>query len=281
MASRMPVSPVAVRRLLTEVEASGRGEHFLAVGGAAELAPVLRRQFLDCGAEPAAVRLADPEGADVYVHVLAGRPTEKDEAALRRAAGARVPIIAVVAGRAAASDAIPYVLATDVVRVRAGEGFPLAAIARAIAARLEEDGAPLAAHVPLLREAVSERLVSAFARKNGLVAAAVWIRGADLPVLALNQLRLVLRIAQLHGREDARERLPELAAAVGAGVGLRRLAREAADTVPAAGWAVRVVVAYGGTRVLGAAARKRFELAGGAEDRAATRRPAGAVPAEP
>ena len=59
-------------------------------------------------------------------------------------------------------------LATDVVWVGAGQAFPLEAIARAIAARLGERGAPLAARVPLLREAVSEQLVASFARKNGL-----------------------------------------------------------------------------------------------------------------
>ena len=62
---------------------------------------------------------------------------------------------------------IPYVLATDVVWVGAGEAFPLEAIARAIAARLGEHGAPLAARVPLLRGAVvSEQLVASFARQE-------------------------------------------------------------------------------------------------------------------
>ena len=55
--------------------------------------------------------------------------------------GARsVPAIAVAVG-VADDTAIPYVLATDVVRVGAGQAFPLEAIARAIAARLGERGA--------------------------------------------------------------------------------------------------------------------------------------------
>ena len=253
----LPIPAVRIRRLLQEVESSGRGRHVLAVGGGSELAPVLRQQFLR-GADPAAVRIGDPEGADVYVHVLVGEPSDADEATLRRARQARVPVIAVAAGDM--GDAvIPYVFATDVVRVAPGRGFPVEAIARAIAVRLGEDGAPLAARVPLLRDAVCEQVVSTLAWRNGVVAAAAWIRGADLPALALNELRLVLRLAQAHGREDGgRERLPDLALAIGAAFGLRAVARELLEVVPAAGWAVRGVVGYAGTRALGEAARRRF-----------------------
>lgn len=257
---RLPLFAGAVRKLLREIESSGSGEHVLAVGGADELAPVLRQQLLRGRAEAGAVRLGDPEGADVYVHVLAGELADADVAVLRRARRARAPAVAVAVGFAEEA-ALPYVLATDIVSVRAGEPFPLERIARTIAARLGEDGAPLAARVPLLRQAVCEQLIRSFARKNGAVAAAVWIPGADLPVLAFNQLRLVLRLAQAHGADDARGLAPELAATLGAGFGLRALAREAVDLIPGAGWAVKGAVAYAGTRALGEAARRRFEPA--------------------
>lgn len=257
---RSPISLAALRRLLTEIESSGRREHVLAVGGASELAPVLRQQFLRNGADPAAVRLGEPEGADVYLHVLTGEPSGDDEALLRRARRARVPVIAVVVGPTG-DDPIPYVLATDVVPVAAGQDFPLETIARTIAARLGEYAAPLAGRVPLLRTAVSGQLVESFARKNGLVAAAVFIPGADLPVLALNEIRLVLRLAQAYGEESGAERLPELVATLGAGFGLRALVRKLLGSVTVAGWALKGAVAYGGTRALGEAARARFELA--------------------
>lgn len=269
---RLPLSVGAVRKLLREIESSGSGEHVLAVGGADELAPVLRQQFLRGRAEPGAVLLDGPDGADAYVHVIAGEPGDGDVAVLRRARRARVPIVVVALG-SAERVAIPYVLATDVVRVAAGEPFPLEAITETVAAVLGEDGVPLAARVPLLRDPVCDRLVSSFARRNGMLAAAIWIPGADLPVLALNQLRLVLRLAQAHGADDARELVPELAATLGAGFGLRAFAREALDLVPGAGWAVKGTVAYAGTRALGEAARLRFAPA--------TPPPAAASPAVP
>jgi uncharacterized protein (DUF697 family) len=243
-----------------EIASSGRREHVLAVGGASELAPVLRQQFLRGGADPAAVRLGEPEGADVYVHVLAREADAEDEAVMRRARRAHVPVIAVLVGHVGDDPIpyVPYVLATDVVPVAAGEGFRLETIARAIAARLGEQAAPLAGRVPLLRPAVSDQLVQSFARKNGLVGAAVFIPGADLPVLALNEIRLLLRLAQAYDEESGVERLPELLATVGAGLGLRALARELLGFVTVAGWAVKGAVAYGGTRALGEATRARF-----------------------
>lgn len=257
----LPVSAGALRKLLLEIARSGRGEHVLAVGGAGEHAHLLRQQLLRGRAKPEALRLAGPEGADAYVHVLVGEPGDEDFAVLRRARRAAVPEIAVAVG-VPDDTTIPYVLATDVVWVGAGTDFPLEAIAQAIAARLGEYGAPLAARVPLLRDAVGDQLVESFARRNGLLAAAPWLRGADLPLLVLNQLRLILRLAQAYGAaDDPPERLPELAAALPVGFGLRAVARETVRLVPGAGWPVKVAVAYAGTRALGEAARLRFELA--------------------
>ncbi len=255
----LPVSPGGLWKLLREIETSSRRKHVLAIGGASELADVLLRELRRGGAEPAAVGLGEPAGAAVYVHALAGIPGEQDETLLRRARRGRIPAVVVAAG--SGLRPIPYVPATAVVRLETGHGLPLGAIARTIAARLDEDAAPLAARVPFLREAVCERLIASCARQNALVAAAVWIPGADLPVLALNQLRLVLRLAQAYGEDGTRERLPELAATLGAGFGLRAVARELLAVLPLAGWAVQGVVAYVGTRGVGEAARRRFEPA--------------------
>src|SRR5207253_8185331 len=112
-------------------------------------------------------------------------------------------------------------LATDLVRVPPGEGFPLDRIAAALARKLGADGPALAAALPVLREAVVDELIRAAARQNGLLAAGVFVPGVDLPVLTLNQGRLVARIAQAHGQELDRARAIELLGVVGAGFGFR------------------------------------------------------------
>ena len=79
--------------------------------------------------------------------------------------------------------------------------------------------------------------------------------------------RLLLRLEQAYGLEiDPRERLPEIAATLGVGFGMRALARELLDLVPVAGWAVKGAVAYAGTRALGEAAIRRLEAAPGNHD---------------
>jgi uncharacterized protein (DUF697 family) len=257
----LPVSISALRGLIKELQVSARNDKPLVVGGARELAPVLRRE-LARGAKPGAIRQNDePRGAAVFVYVLGNAPTPADEQALKRARRARVPIVAVAAGTIGDDVTIPFVLAADVVPVHAGEGFPVEAIARVIASRLGEEGAPLAARLPVLRRSVADVLVASFSRKCGVVAAAVFIPGADLPVLALHQVRMLLRIEQAYGLDtDPRERAPELLATVAAGLGLRAVARQLLGVVPVAGWAVKGAVAYAGTRALGQAAIARLEI---------------------
>ena len=281
-----PISIGALRGLIKEVQVSSRDGKPLVVGGPRELAGVLRKE-LARGAQGGAVRqIDDPRGAAVFVYVLGGAPTPEDVQALKRARRERVPIVAVAAGEIADDVTIPFVLATDVVRVRAGEGFPIDAIARVIASRLGEDGAPLASRLPVLRRAVGDGLVATFSRKCGMVGAAVFIPGADLPVLALHQVRMLLRLEQAYGRDaDPRERAPELLATVGAGLGLRAVARQLLAVVPVAGWAVKGAVAYAGTRALGEAALSRLEVPirgvaapGGDGSDSPTPQPAGASP---
>lgn len=243
----LPVKLSTLRALIKELNVSAQADKPLIIGGARSLAPALRKELGVSGGD-------DPRGAAVYVHILGG---DDDEAALKRARRARVPIVALAPEDA---DTVPYVLATDVVRLRPGAGFPIDALAKVIAGRLGEEGAPLAARVPALRRAVGAQLVESFARKNALIAAAVFIPGVDLPVLARNELRLVLRLEQAYGlNPDPRERLPEIAGTLAVGFGLRAVARELLDFVPVAGWAVKGGVAYAGTRALGEAALRRLE----------------------
>ena len=112
---------------------------------------------------------------------------------------------------------------------------------RLVAERSAKAGPGLAARLPALRPYVVERLIDTAARRNGFIATAVWIPGADLPILTAVQLRLVLEIGVCHGVELSPDRAVELL-----------------DFVPVAGWALQGGVAYGGTRALGRAADEYF-----------------------
>jgi uncharacterized protein (DUF697 family) len=243
------VSPLSVLSDLRELRSGGGDRRPIVVDGAPALAPLLARE-LRAGGDPTAVREGgDPRGAAAFVWI--GDP---DKNRLREASLARVPIVGVTE-----AESLPYVLDTDLVRVRPGAGLPVDEIARALARRLDRGGVGLAGRLPVLREAVVDELIRDVSRQNAMVAAAVWIPGVDMPILTLNQARMVLRIALAHGRPIDASRLPEIAGVVGAGFGLRAIARQVLGAVPLVGWAAQGAIAYGGTRAIGEAAKRRFD----------------------
>jgi uncharacterized protein (DUF697 family) len=137
--------------------------------------------------------------------------------------------------------------------------FPKRRVLRAIADKAGASGPALAARLPALRPYVVESLIEAAARRNAMVAAAVWIPGADMPLLTAVEMRLLLAIGVCYGQEIGADRAVELLGLLGAGFGLRTAARELLDVVPLAGWVVKGGVAYSGTRALGRAAVEYFE----------------------
>jgi uncharacterized protein (DUF697 family) len=243
------LGPLALFGLLREVRSGAGDRRPIAVAGAKELVPLLARELRSGGDASAVV---EGRTADAAVLVWVGKA---DESQLHEAVRAGIPIVAV-----SEDESLPYVLETDIVRVPGGQGFPMDAIAAAIADKLGESATGLAARVPVLRDAVCEHLIAAAAKRNALIAAAVFVPGVDMPILTLNQARLVLRIALAYGETVDQSRFTELLGVVGLGFGFRAAARELLDVVPVAGWALKGAVAYGGTKAVGEAAVRYFAM---------------------
>jgi len=252
---KLPIKPGAVFGVVKEFR--NVDDRPILVAGA--LADELARE-LTAGGDPTAVRRGGaPQDVEALVYIVGDTLTEQDELVLKSARRARVPIILLTAGRRPLED-IPYVLATDIVRVEPGHGFPIDKLGEALAGRLGEKATSLARRLPVLRAPIVEKLVESFSRKNGILGAAIFIPGADFPVLTLNQLRMVLRICAAHGMTVDRERVPEILATVAAGLGFRALARSLLGFVPVGGWAVKGAVAYTGTRAVGEASVRYCEV---------------------
>ena len=226
-----------------QVTVSGRGARELATALAA-------------GGDPTAVSVdGDPLRAAIAIRLLEGTPSAAETAALRRISRAGTAVIVVRRGGA---GRIPHVLPEDV--LDAGTDLPVAALATAIA-RAAPDSAPaLAARLPLLRPAVTRRLIATTALTNAAVAASPWLKQAHLPLLTLAQSRMVLQLGRSRGdvlprdpQELALAAGPALAGSLAMGLGARALVRRS----PLRGPLVRGAVAYVGTRALGAA-RLRF-----------------------
>jgi uncharacterized protein (DUF697 family) len=242
------VSPFAVLKVARELKRGSSGLRPLGIAGARELVPLLARDLREGGRAGAVV---EQQVENLAALVWIGEP---DEERLYAASRGHIPIVAVTD-----APVVPYVLAEDLIHVPPGQGFPIDAITDALAGRLGEQGAALAAQLPVLRPAVCKHLISSYSKRNGIISAAVFIPGIDMPLLTLNQIRLVLWIAVAFGEEIDRARAVELLGVVGAGFGFRAVARELLDLVPVAGWAIKGGIAYAGTRAVGEAAVRYFE----------------------
>ena len=268
---KLPLSPTSVWSVVKEVRASDDDLRPLLVGGAPQHAVAVHAALAE-GADPAAVRDVsgrpptgyDLEGANVLVYAIAGAaPSAEDEKALQLAARKRVGIVCVLFG---VSDgelpSVPHVLDTDVIPVGPDEALPVERLAERIADRAGETSHHLAARIPALRPPVVDAIVKHFSLQNGVLGVAIFIPGADFPVLTLNQIRMVLRIATAHGEELDRERAFEVLSVVAAGLGFRTVARHLVGVVPGLGWAVKGGVAYGATLAVGEAAAAYFAAGG-------------------
>ncbi len=196
------------------------------------------------------------------------------------ARAADVPVTALVPDRDAPSGAAWLAqarLARDESAASLGRhGEPKPTLQGRLAALLGDDGAALAQRLPWFRRAVAERLVLAGARQNAVIGAVIFIPGADMPAMTVNQIRMVLRIASVYGEELGLDRALEILSVVGTGLVFRTLARQALDFVPGFGWAVKGAVGFSGTVALGSAAIEYFE-AGAPLTPARSRKLAGAV----
>jgi hypothetical protein len=223
------------------------------------LAEQLARE-LGAGGDPPLVRTSgEPDAAGIFVRVVAGAATAEDERQFRAATRAAVPIVAVQTAEPGRAGRLPYVLAEDVVQVMPGSGFPVDEIADRIAAALGGAGAPLAASLPVLRNAVVRRRATDAAVGAAALAALGAGSGPRLPVLALAQARMLSDVAVASGAEqggDGRDAAQQLALPLAAALGTGLAARELVRRAPFRARVVDAAVAAAATLALGALFRR-------------------------
>jgi uncharacterized protein (DUF697 family) len=131
-----------------------------------------------------------------------------------------------------------------------------------IVRRLPDLAPALARNLSFVRQAYVSDRIQATSLQNAAVAAAFFIPGADLPILTLNQVKMVLQIAAAYDMPMDHTRLRELAVLLAGGLGFRALARRLVGALPLFGWAVKAAVAYSATFALGKAAALFFSQGG-------------------
>lgn len=213
---------------------------------------------LSAGAAPGAVVVADAGSgrpAEVRVHVMAGEPSAADEALVREADRAGIPVVLVQLWPQERWTA-PFVLTPFVVECRAGEGFPLEEIGRKIV-EAAEHWTQLARRVPVLHDIVADKLVRSSVVRAALLGALGGRGGGSRSVLTLEQARTAARLQSLQGALRS-QGAPILAGGAVSAVALGFLFREAAhrarDVLPAP--VANAAVAACATWALATAARR-------------------------
>lgn len=131
-----------------------------------------------------------------------------------------------------------------------------------VVAACREKRLALALSFPFVRRPLSLEAVSATSLQNAGIGLVLFIPGADMPLMTLNQAKMLLQIAAAYGEPMSVARVKELAAIVGGAFACRSVARQVAGAVPAIGWAVKAGVGYAGTKAMGLAAVEYFERGG-------------------
>ena len=116
----------------------------------------------------------------------------------------------------------------------------------------------LALAFPFMRRPLARDAVQTTSLQNvgvGLIP----VPGADLPIMTLNQAKMVLQIAAAYGHSMSKDRVKEIGACLGSAFLCRTLARELTEFVPFLGWLIKPGIAFGGTAALGYAVIEYFE----------------------
>lgn len=133
------------------------------------------------------------------------------------------------------------------------------ALAEWTMSRLEKLRTALGHNFEFVRRAVARETVRRCAWQNAAIGVVVFLPGADMPLMTMNQGRMLLQIAAAYGQPLDTERIKELGAVVAGGFLFRTFARELVGLIPGFGWAVKGGIAYTGTVAMGTAAIEYFE----------------------
>lgn len=98
--------------------------------------------------------------------------------------------------------------------------------------------------------------------QNAAIGFVPLIPGADLPIMTLNQAKMVLQIAAAYDQQLDAGRVKEIAAVVAGGFLFRNIARSLTRFVPGAGWVISGATGFLGTEAMGRAAIEYFEAGG-------------------
>jgi uncharacterized protein (DUF697 family) len=229
----------------------------------------LRLMFLAGSAYPEALNILElgpepPPEADLHVVVVEPSygPSGADLAPLRRLPPEALLLVVLMPDERLHDARRREVAATAGVRadrvvVASNVADLRPVIARRMVTLFKDQSVALARQFPFLREDAVSQEVMATSQQNAMVGV-IPVPGADMPMMTLNQIKMVMRLATMYDQALSYERLREVLAVVGGGFALRTVARQVAKFIPGPGWLLAGGMGYAGTLAMGKAAAEFF-----------------------
>jgi len=189
-----------------------------------------------------------PHGGDDLAVIVAG-PSRGIGAAAAALRASGIPVMVVTASPEAVAElaqqrgySVPEAdLVSPLAEEGAGEPLPLSEdnarelderMGRWVVAVTPEKRLAMAIAFPFMRRSLAKEAVRSTSMQNAGIGLVPLIPGADLPILTLNQAKMVLQIAAAYGQEKDKGRAKGLAAVVGGAYLFRVVARELVELVP-------------------------------------------------
>ena len=117
---------------------------------------------------------------------------------------------------------------------------------------------------PFMRRPLAYAAINATAVQNAGIGVVAFVPGADMPLMSVNQMKMVLQIAAAYGEPLDADRVKELAAVLAGGFVCRGIARGVVGLMPVGGWVAKGAMGFAGTQAIGRCALDYFEHGGDA-----------------
>lgn len=235
------------------------------------------------GGVPAMVVTADPE-ATAQVAREAGHPVPVADLVapvrLQSVLGAKVlskiPFVRDAAGHAASASGAAATDGSEGVREAVGDDAGTGPVAlddealkvldarmgKWIIAAVSDKDLAFALSFPFVRRPLAMEAITATSLQNGAVGLVPFIPGADMPIMTLNQIKMVLQIATAYGQPLDKDRIKEIVAVLAGAFVCRNVARSATKVIPFAGWLISGTMGFVATEAMGRAMLEYFEAGG-------------------
>ncbi len=115
---------------------------------------------------------------------------------------------------------------------------------------------------PFIRRPLALDAITATSCQNAVVGFVPFLPGADMPIMTLNQIKMVLQIATAYGQPLDKDRVKEIVVIVAGAFLCRNIVRAITKVIPFGGWFVSGAMGFAATEAMGRAMIEYFEAGG-------------------